>query len=256
MKDKRIITKLSAFVGAVIGLLSYMFFVLWDFGFENLDFRESLWIGLLFGSVLFALNVFFGIIKGDSLLKKLLAIPGGLVVGLIGFMVGAAIETLWQPMGPAIFAVMGVGILLGVALFGSIGNWIEIWIHDGFRNVLFRTIGFVSGCIGALIMVLTNPGLELVFSIIFGGSMFALFGLWVGAVVDLMRKKKDLDMKTSDKKKMVALFLCIFLGILGAHQFYVRRIGMGVLYIFTGGIFYIGWLIDIIKIAAAHSKII
>lgn len=54
---------------------------------------------------------------------------------------------------------------------------------------------------------------------------------------------------TSDKKRTTALLLCIFLGFLGAHQFYVGKIGKGILYIFTCGLFCIGWIVDIIKIA-------
>jgi len=60
--------------------------------------------------------------------------------------------------------------------------------------------------------------------------------------------------QTSDNKKKVALLLCIFLGPLGFHQFYVGRIGMGFLYLFTGGIFCIGWISDIIKIALGSFK--
>ena len=46
------------------------------------------------------------------------------------------------------------------------------------------------------------------------------------------------------KNKWVALLLCIFLGFFGAHKFYEGKVGMGVLYIFTGGLFCIGLLID------------
>ncbi|HHV06537.1 MAG TPA: TM2 domain-containing protein [Anaerolineaceae bacterium] len=53
---------------------------------------------------------------------------------------------------------------------------------------------------------------------------------------------------TSDKKKITALLLCIFLGVFGAHQFYVGKIGKGLLYLFTVGLFGIGWIVDIIKI--------
>ena len=50
----------------------------------------------------------------------------------------------------------------------------------------------------------------------------------------------------SSKSKTITLLLCIFLGILGAHRFYVGRYGLGVLYLFTLGIFGIGWLVDIV----------
>lgn len=52
----------------------------------------------------------------------------------------------------------------------------------------------------------------------------------------------------SEKNKWVALLLCIFLGWLGAHKFYEGKIGMGVLYLFTWGLFGIGWFIDFIVI--------
>ena len=39
------------------------------------------------------------------------------------------------------------------------------------------------------------------------------------------------------KSKWAAFFLCLFLGLIGAHKFYEGKIGMGVLYIFTGGLF-------------------
>jgi TM2 domain-containing membrane protein YozV len=55
--------------------------------------------------------------------------------------------------------------------------------------------------------------------------------------------------QTSSKSKVVALILCIFLGGLGIHRFYVGKVGTGILYLFTGALLGIGWLIDIIKIA-------
>ena len=53
---------------------------------------------------------------------------------------------------------------------------------------------------------------------------------------------------TSDKSKIVALLLCIPFGMLGAHYFYVGRIGMGFLYFCTGGLLGIGWIVDIFRI--------
>lgn len=59
---------------------------------------------------------------------------------------------------------------------------------------------------------------------------------------------------TSDKKKSVALLLCIFGGMVGLHQFYVGKIGKGLLYLFTGGLFCIGWFVDIFRIALGSFK--
>ena len=46
------------------------------------------------------------------------------------------------------------------------------------------------------------------------------------------------------KNKWVALLLCIFLGYFGAHKFYEGKILLGIVYIFTGGLFFIGIIVD------------
>lgn len=51
-----------------------------------------------------------------------------------------------------------------------------------------------------------------------------------------------------EKNKWVALLLCIFLGVVGGHKFYEGKVGMGILYIFTAGLFGIGVLIDFITL--------
>lgn len=50
------------------------------------------------------------------------------------------------------------------------------------------------------------------------------------------------------KNKWVALLLCIFLGFFGAHKFYEGKYLLGVVYIFTGGLFVIGVLVDFFAI--------
>ena len=50
--------------------------------------------------------------------------------------------------------------------------------------------------------------------------------------------------------KWTSFFLCLFLGVIGAHKFYEGKIGMGVLYFFTGGLFGIGALVDLIVLLA------
>lgn len=52
----------------------------------------------------------------------------------------------------------------------------------------------------------------------------------------------------SGKSKIVALVLCVMFGLFGAHRFYVGKSGSGLLYLFTMGLFGIGWLVDIVAI--------
>ena len=54
----------------------------------------------------------------------------------------------------------------------------------------------------------------------------------------------------SHKSKMVALILAIFLGCLGIHRFYVGKVGSGLIWLLTGGLFVFGWIYDIVKIAS------
>jgi len=56
--------------------------------------------------------------------------------------------------------------------------------------------------------------------------------------------------KVSQYSRMVAFLLCLFLGGFGVHRFYVGKGGSGLLYLCTGGLFYIGWFIDLILILA------
>lgn len=46
--------------------------------------------------------------------------------------------------------------------------------------------------------------------------------------------------------KWVSLLLCFFFGFLGVHRFYEGKIGTGILYLFTGGLFGIGVIVDFI----------
>jgi TM2 domain-containing membrane protein YozV len=46
------------------------------------------------------------------------------------------------------------------------------------------------------------------------------------------------------KSRFTAYLLWLFGGVVGAHKFYLGRPGMGLLYLFTGGLCGIGWLVD------------
>ena len=52
----------------------------------------------------------------------------------------------------------------------------------------------------------------------------------------------------SSKSKSTALVLCIFFGCFGLHRFYVGKTGTGILWLFTLGMFCIGWFADIVSI--------
>lgn len=58
------------------------------------------------------------------------------------------------------------------------------------------------------------------------------------------------------KSKIVALVLCIigFFGLGGLHRMYVGKVGSGVLYFLTGGIFLIGTIIDLISILSGGFR--
>lgn len=55
--------------------------------------------------------------------------------------------------------------------------------------------------------------------------------------------------QTGQKSWLVALLLCLFVGMLGAHRFYVGKVGTGIAQILTiGGFFGIWVFIDLIMI--------
>lgn len=60
--------------------------------------------------------------------------------------------------------------------------------------------------------------------------------------------------QVSPKSKVVALVLAILLGWLGIHRFYAGRYISGAVYLFTYGVFYCGWVFDIILIIMGKFK--
>ena len=53
---------------------------------------------------------------------------------------------------------------------------------------------------------------------------------------------------------VVCIILVVFLGFWGVHRFYVRKIGTGILMLFTFGGLGIWWFIDLILIATASFR--
>lgn len=77
-------------------------------------------------------------------------------------------------------------------------------------------------------------------NIIINNSSSASAAASAGAVTPVIRNG-------TPKNKWVAFFLCLF--TFCGHKFYEGKIGMGILYLCTAGLFGIGWIIDLISLA-------
>ena len=55
--------------------------------------------------------------------------------------------------------------------------------------------------------------------------------------------------RIANRKKSIALLACFFFGWLGIHRFYLGQTAMGLVYLFTWGLFGFGVLIDFFVIA-------
>ncbi len=58
----------------------------------------------------------------------------------------------------------------------------------------------------------------------------------------------------SSKSRLISFLLCVFLGYLGVHRFYVGKIGTGLLMLCTAGGLGVWWLIDVIFIACGSFR--
>jgi TM2 domain-containing membrane protein YozV len=68
--------------------------------------------------------------------------------------------------------------------------------------------------------------------------------------------KKTNKIKVSEREKTTALVLSLLglIGFAGIHRFYVGKIWTGILWLITGGLFYIGTIVDIVQIANGNFK--
>lgn len=67
----------------------------------------------------------------------------------------------------------------------------------------------------------------------------------------VFRSAPEVDLKAykgRPKNKWVSLGLCFFLGMFGIHKFYEGKIIMGLVYMFTYGLFGFGWFIDLLRL--------
>ncbi|MCH5208072.1 MAG: TM2 domain-containing protein [Oscillospiraceae bacterium] len=59
--------------------------------------------------------------------------------------------------------------------------------------------------------------------------------------------------RTKPRNRWISLILCIIFGTLGVHRFYEGKFKTGLLWLLTGGLFTIGWIVDIVKIASLNK---
>jgi len=73
--------------------------------------------------------------------------------------------------------------------------------------------------------------------------------LGVGWLIDLflipgMDRQADARFTAGPYDYSVAWILQTFLGVFGIHRLYLRKIGTGLIWFLTGGLFLVGWLYD------------
>ena len=71
-------------------------------------------------------------------------------------------------------------------------------------------------------------------------------GVPLGPYKRLLEQREN----ASEKSRLVALLFAWFFGVLGIHRFYVNRVGSGILWLLTLGLFGVGALVDLILIAS------
>lgn len=89
------------------------------------------------------------------------------------------------------------------------------------------------------------------------GAMLAIpLGAGLAAAGHTRRARAQAIPASSDKRFSVALMLALFpiTGQIGAHRFYARRWGTGILWACTGGIFFFGYLVDVILVSSGQFR--
>ena len=86
----------------------------------------------------------------------------------------------------------------------------------------------------------------------------SLYGTGLSYQWRLKKNKGNSSSLSSTKVKELSittyLVLSIFLGYLGIHRFYRRQLIIGIIYLFTFGIFGIGWIVDMVNAVKLYKS--
>jgi hypothetical protein len=77
---------------------------------------------------------------------------------------------------------------------------------------------------------------------------------WDGRVSPPPLAPRLIDPNPSDLNRLALLLLCLILGFLGVHRFYVGKIRTGLLWLFTLGFLGMGQIVDLILIATGEFR--
>lgn len=205
-------------------------------------------------------------VRGVALIVFVIALGAGLCFVLYGFL---------EPEKAAI--LFGIGTMfaslmpLRVCIKRDMLHWWPDVIGPGIRYVLLQML--LVSLILLLDAVSRNNGDALIFSIfltVFCGLFYLLtFFIPTRAIDRTYRHSRDyvnqqrsthgLASTPSDKKRLYALLLTLPLFVVpfpgaGFHRFYTGKIATGVIWMLTGGLLYIGQIVDMILIIAGSFR--
>lgn len=131
--------------------------------------------------------------------------------------------------------------LILVILLGALGIH-RFYVGKKKSAILYLlTLGFVGiGIICDLILIIKGR---------FTDSNEKILSYWIDA-----NFIKGNEIKISSKSRLVVTLLSGLLGTLGIHRFYLGKVGTGILYLLTGGIFGIGAFVDFLMALFGEAK--
>lgn len=115
--------------------------------------------------------------------------------------------------------------------------------RENTHSIVIGYIAWIFGFMGAHRFYYGKP--------ISGTIWFFTLGLFfIGWIIDLflipaMDREADFRYSPGELDYSLAWILLIFLGVFGIHRMYMGKWITGIIYLLTGGLFFLGWLYDL-----------